>query len=101
MDRRDKTSDLRRSISSVANRMKESEVKIERLKGLEHAKSLAVKESMTELVKWFEVVTQQTASQDSAAFANVDLHLAIDQIDRMQFMIENGLGPSDMKDSIE
>ena len=53
---------------------------------------------MTELTKWFEVVTQQVASQDPAAFANVDLRLATDQMARMQFMVENGLGPKDMQE---
>jgi len=52
----------------------------------------------TELVKWFEVVTQHIASQDPSAFDTVDLYLAMEQMDRMQFMVENGLGPSDMKD---
>lgn len=59
-------------------------------------------DEMTELTTWFQVVTQQVASRDPAAFANVDLHLATDQMARMQFMVENGLGPKDMqKDQLD
>lgn len=52
----------------------------------------------TALAKWFDVVTRIVARVEPLGFHLVDLDQAKTEFVRMQFMIDNGLGPDDMTD---
>ena len=55
-------------------------------------------EKPSELQKWFDRITIVAARVEPLTFENVDVHVARDELRRMQFMVEHGLGPNDMLD---
>jgi len=57
----------------------------------------------TELMKWFDSVTIQVealsgSSDGVTSFVDCDISAARKELHRLQFMVENGLGPSDLED---